>query len=104
MLISLGAAIYLLPLVLERLAAPSRGSAPTGDFISHAERGRTQATGSRDFESIMKSMSWDRTCEADITKNVDVANRASAMLICARVFVLKYLLKNLPVNTDAMVA
>jgi hypothetical protein len=60
-----------------------------------------------DFESvteIMKSMSkWDGTREAGITKNIDVADRAFAMLICARVFVLKYLLKNLPINTDATV-
>jgi hypothetical protein len=64
-----------------------------------------QTTGSRDFESVtelMKSMSRrDGTGEADITKNVAVADRAFAMLICARVFVLKHLLKNLPINTDA---
>ncbi|KAM6495008.1 hypothetical protein JOM56_009631 [Amanita muscaria] len=38
------------------------------------------------------------------TKNVDVANRAFAMLICARVFVLKHLLEHLPLDTDNMVA
>ena len=47
---------------------------------------------------------WDVAREADIAKNVDVADRAFAMLICARVFVLKCLLKNLPINSDATVA
>jgi hypothetical protein len=73
-------------------------------------------TGSRDFRmaiNIMKSMSkWDKgtgTSEADITKNVDVTNRAFAMLICARVFVLRQLLKQLPLkklptDADAMAA
>jgi hypothetical protein len=70
-----------------------------------------QPIGSGDFElvtEIMKSMSkGDKgtdTCDADITKNVEVADRAFAMLICARVFVPKHLLKNLPINTDTMVA
>ena len=69
------------------------------------------ATGSRDFQTaidIMKSMSmWDKgagTSETDITKNVDVTNRAFAMLICARVFVLWHLLKKLPSDADVMVA
>jgi hypothetical protein len=35
--ISLGIAIYLLPLVLERLTFPSKGSAIIGDFISLAK-------------------------------------------------------------------
>lgn len=35
--ISLGTAIFLPPLVLERLAFPSKGSAIIGDFISLAE-------------------------------------------------------------------
>jgi len=43
-------------------------------------------------------------CEADITENVEVANRAFAMLICTHVFVLRHLLKSLPVGADAMVA
>jgi hypothetical protein len=56
-----------------------------GFYISCQPRSHVshrQATGSRDFESmteIMKSMSkWDGT---DITKNVDVAERAFAMLV-----------------------
>ncbi len=36
-----GAAIYLLSLVQEKLAAHSSGSATTGDFIFHADHGRT---------------------------------------------------------------
>ena len=35
---SLGTAIYLLSLGLEKLAVHSRGSATTGDFIFHADR------------------------------------------------------------------
>ncbi|KAM6498411.1 hypothetical protein JOM56_006359 [Amanita muscaria] len=61
--------------------------------------------GSRDFEAatnIMMSMSkWDNAKGAD---NAKVAERAFAMLICARVFVLKCLLTNLPAGTDAVVA
>jgi hypothetical protein len=53
----------------------------------------------------MESMSqWDESSKADITKNVKMANRAFAMLICAGVFVLSHLLKKLPIGTDAMVA
>jgi len=56
----------------------------------------------------MESMSkWDNntgTSEPDINKNVDVANRAFAMLICARVCVLRHLLKELPKDADAMEA
>ena len=56
----------------------------------------------------MEDMSnWDHGCDmdkADSTKNVEVANRAFQMLICARIFVLKKLLKNLPQDTDPMVA
>ena len=58
-----------------------------------------QPSGSGDFKAatlIMESMSdWDG--EAD---NVEVAHRAFAMLICARVFVLKSLLEKLPSGTD----
>jgi hypothetical protein len=56
----------------------------------------------------MKDMSnWDPGCnmdKADSTKNVEVANRAFQMLICARIFILKKLFKNLPRDTDPMVA
>ena len=50
---------------------------------------------------------WDGSKDMggpDSTKNVKVATRAFAMLICARVFVLKQLLENLPPGTDATVA
>jgi hypothetical protein len=60
-------------------------------------------TGSGDFKAatlIMESMSnWDGNAD-----NVDVAHRAFAMLICARVFVLKSLLEKLPSGTDAETA
>jgi len=55
----------------------------------------------------MESMSnWDRSTEgtANPDNNVDVALRAFAMLICARVFVLKCLLEKLPLGTDAVTA
>ena len=41
---------------------------------------------------------------ADIEKNGVAADRVFAMLLCARVFVLKQLVQRLPVNTDAKVA
>jgi hypothetical protein len=50
---------------------------------------------------------WDKSSgmgEADITENVEVAERAFAMLICARVFVLAHLLKKLPIGVDVMAA
>ena len=76
-----------------------------GFYISSQKQG---SIGSRDFESvinIMRSMSgWDPDTEPNKLKNVSVANRAFAMLVCARVFVLKQLLDNLPINTDAEVA
>ena len=70
---------------------------------------QSQSSGSRDFETvteIMESMSGRDKGEEEIciAKNVDVANRAFAMLLCARVFVLRHLLKNLPIGVDAMVA
>lgn len=56
----------------------------------------------------MENMSnWDGGSdmgEANSTKNVEVANRAFQMLICARIFVLKELIKKLPKGTDPMVA
>jgi len=44
---------------------------------------------------------WDRSTEdwADTKHNIDVAHRAFAMPICARVVVLKSLLEKLPPNT-----
>ena len=56
---------------------------------------------------IMESMSnWDQSTggAANSNHNVDVAHRAFAMLICARVFVLKCLLEKLPSGTDAVTA
>ena len=54
----------------------------------------------------MEDMSnWDPGCDmdkADNTKNVEVANRGFQMLICARIFILKKLFKNLPQGTDPM--
>jgi hypothetical protein len=41
---------------------------------------------------------------ADISKNTDAADRVFAMLLCAHVFVLKQLVRHLPVDTDATVA
>ncbi|KAF8351495.1 hypothetical protein F5887DRAFT_211424 [Amanita rubescens] len=60
-----------------------------GFYISSQKQGKI---GSRDFESPNKH------------KNVSIANRAFAMLLCARVFVLKQLLDSLPINTDPEVA
>ncbi|KIL64994.1 hypothetical protein M378DRAFT_105538 [Amanita muscaria Koide BX008] len=69
--------------------------------------------GSNDLKSatkIMTTMSkWDgdKNGQNNIknnTKNVDVANRAFAMLICARVFVLKHLLEHLTLDTEDMIA
>ena len=50
---------------------------------------------------------WDAmngTGEANVTKNAEVANRAFTMLICARLFVLSCIMKNLSTGTDPMVA
>jgi len=60
--------------------------------------------GSRDFISVMEKMSsmsiWDRSTAL----NVDAAHRAFAMLICARVFVLKCLLEKIPPDTSVLTA
>ncbi len=64
--------------------------------------------GSSDFQSATEIMTMMSKCDGDKNgqnaKNVDVANCAFAMLICARVFVLEHLLERLPPNTDDMVA
>ena len=53
----------------------------------------------------MESMSqWDKSIGTGKANTTNVAHRAFSMLICARVFVLRHLLKNLPSGTDAMVA
>jgi hypothetical protein len=71
---------------------------------------RPHQIGSSDFEWVTKIMTkmskWDgdKNNIKNNTKNVDVSSRAFAMLICARVFVLKHLLEQLPSNTDDMVA
>jgi hypothetical protein len=70
---------------------------------------RGPASGSDDFKAVtemLQSMStWHQgTSAADIFKNADAADRAFAMLLCARVFVLKQLVQRLPVDTDAIVA
>ena len=85
-----------------------------GFYIScrlHLPESLHQKIGSFDFSKaigIMESMSkWDNgtgMSETIITKNVAVANCVFAMLICARVFVLKNLLKELPKDVDVMVA
>jgi hypothetical protein len=82
-----------------------------GFYISCQGGSQKRPAGSRDFATAaetMESMSeWDKSSgmsRPDVTKNVKVATRAFAMLICARVFVLKHLLENLPPGTDAMVA
>ena len=76
-----------------------------GFYISYRPHRRI---GSSDFQAaieIMTTMSkWDDKSGQNTTKNDDVANRAFAMLICARVFVLKQLLERLPPNTDNVVA
>jgi hypothetical protein len=49
----------------------------------------------------MSSMStWDRSTG----HNVDAAHRAFAMLICARIFVLKCLLEKIPPGTSVLTA
>jgi hypothetical protein len=66
--------------------------------------------GSSDFAHAITTMqtisNWDKTTEGttDPNQNVYVAHRAFAMLICARVFVLKCLLENLPPGTNAVTA
>ncbi|KIM43671.1 hypothetical protein M413DRAFT_443578 [Hebeloma cylindrosporum] len=82
-----------------------------GFYISCHGDSSTRATGSTDFRratAMMESMkSWDAGGGTDMpqsNKNVDPANRVFEMLICARIYVLKQLLANLPAGTDAMKA
>ena len=62
--------------------------------------------GSRDFLNstlTMKNMrDWDDT--DGFNKNLEVATRVFEMVLCARFFVLKHLLEQLPAGTDAMTA
>lgn len=52
----------------------------------------------------MQNMSSWRTREANSDKSAAAANRAFAMLLCARIFVLKQFVRYLPDNTDPTVA
>ena len=70
---------------------------------------RGPASGSDDFNvatEMLSSMStWHQgTNSADMSKNGEAAHRAFAMLLCARVFILKQLVQHLPVGTDVTVA
>jgi len=53
---------------------------------------------------MMQNMSAWRTREANSGNAAAAANRAFAMLLCARIFVLKQFVRYLPDNTDPMVA
>ena len=70
-----------------------------GLYISCRGASSVRAAGSHDFTvatELMTTMSTWGSC----TQNRDAAHRAFAMLICARVFVLKCLLVKLPPDTD----
>jgi hypothetical protein len=82
-----------------------------GFYISCRGGSEDLAAGSYDFQKATKMMEqmsqWDDsigTDKADNTKNVKVAYRAFAMLICARVFVLRQFMNKLPNGTDLMAA
>ncbi|KAF8516724.1 hypothetical protein BU17DRAFT_92559 [Hysterangium stoloniferum] len=66
------------------------------------------ASGSNDFNvatKMLQTMSTWNTGDSDgHSKNAESADRVFAMLLFARVFVLKQLVKYLPLNTDATVA
>ena len=82
-----------------------------GFYISCGGGPEKPTGGSSDFLTaiqIMKAMTnWNgsnRPGSPNSDKNVDMAPRVFAMLICARVFVLKRLLENLPSGTNAKLA
>jgi hypothetical protein len=67
------------------------------------------ASGSDDFnvatEMLLSMSTWHQgTSSADISKNAEAAHRAFAILLCARVFILKQLVQHIPVGTDVIVA
>jgi len=76
-----------------------------GLYISCGGDYRKRASGSSDFlyaiEQMESMSNWKRGTD---DAKVDAAHRAFAMLICARVFVLKCLLENLPAGTTAKIA
>jgi len=53
---------------------------------------------------MLESMNTWRQSTAPSDKNADAAHRVFAMLLCARVFILKQLVQSIPVNTGATVA
>ncbi|KAF8519086.1 hypothetical protein BU17DRAFT_90258 [Hysterangium stoloniferum] len=70
---------------------------------------RGPASGSKDFEvateEILPTLSTWHTEEADEhKKNAKAADRVFAMLLCARIFILKQFVQHVPVNTDATLA
>ena len=70
---------------------------------------RGPASGSDDFnvatEMLLSMSAWHQgTSSADIYKDVEAAHRAFAMLLCARVFILKQLVQHIPVGTDVTAA
>ena len=82
-----------------------------GFYISCEGAREKPAGGSEDFltairiTKVMKD--WGRSNSPgppNSNKNVNVTDRAFAMLICARVFVLKRLLENLPMSTSGKLA
>ncbi|KAF8512673.1 hypothetical protein BU17DRAFT_96067 [Hysterangium stoloniferum] len=69
---------------------------------------RGPASGSKDFqvatEDILPTISTWHTEETDEHKeNAKAADRVFAMLLCARIFILKQFVQHVPVNTDATV-
>lgn len=70
-----------------------------GLYISCNNRGLV--SGSNDFEAAAKMLqstsTWHQpTTRVDFTNNAEAADRVFAMLLCARIFVLKQLVQNLP--------
>ena len=63
-----------------------------------------RAAGSHDFTVATELMAATSTWDTSIKHNVDAARRSFAMLICARIFVLKCLLEKLPPDTDVETA
>jgi len=93
-----GVAISLPSLVPERLDFASRNFATNGIvyFMQSGDAVRV-ASGSRDFIAMS---TWDRSTG----HNVDAVHQAFAMLVCARVFVLKRFLEKIRPGTSAETA
>jgi hypothetical protein len=76
-----------------------------GLYISCQPGSDTRVGGSRDFLNSTATMETMRDWnDEESEKNVDIACRVFEMIICARFFVLKYILEQLPPGTDAMKA